>query len=120
MVTLTTILASLHRALAWRPGGYLRASGALFGWLAVRTLAQTVLFILVARTLGALDALGGVLHPRAGPAAEVEDAGARAEEAEAAVDLLELVDRAGGEVLLLGAHVGGVVAGGAIGELRLA
>ncbi len=53
MVTLTTILASLHRALAWRPGGYLRASGALFGWLAVRTLAQTVLFILVARTLGA-------------------------------------------------------------------
>ncbi|ANX03468.1 hypothetical protein PG2T_04190 [Immundisolibacter cernigliae] len=38
---------------AWRPGGYLRASGVLFGWLAVRTLAQTALFVLVARTLGA-------------------------------------------------------------------
>ena len=53
MSTLNTILAPLHRALAWRPGGYLRASGALFGWLAVRTAAQTVLFVLVARTLGA-------------------------------------------------------------------
>ena len=39
--------ASLTKLLAWRPGGYLRASGALFGWLTVRTLAQTVLFVLV-------------------------------------------------------------------------
>ena len=45
--------ATLTKLLAWRPGGYLRASGALFGWLAVRTLAQTALFVLVARTLGA-------------------------------------------------------------------
>ena len=45
--------ATLTKLLAWRPGGYLRASGALFGWLAVRTAAQTALFVLVARTLGA-------------------------------------------------------------------
>lgn len=31
----------------------MRASGVLFAWLAVRTLAQTALFVLVARTLGA-------------------------------------------------------------------
>lgn len=52
--------ASLAKLLAWRPGGYLRASGALFGWLAVRTLAQTVLFVLVARTLGA-DGYGSLI-----------------------------------------------------------
>ena len=45
--------ATLTKLLAWRPGGYLRASGVLFGWLAMRTLAQTALFVLVARTLGA-------------------------------------------------------------------
>lgn len=45
--------ATLTKLLAWRPGGYLRASGALFGWLAVRTAAQAALFVLVARTLGA-------------------------------------------------------------------
>ncbi len=45
--------ATLTKLLAWRPGGYLRASGALFGWLAVRTLGQTALFVLVARALGA-------------------------------------------------------------------
>lgn len=45
--------ATLTKLLAWRPGGYLRASGVLFGWLTVRTLAQTALFVLVARTLGA-------------------------------------------------------------------
>lgn len=45
--------ASLAKLLAWRPGGYPRASGAPFGWLAMRTLAQTALFVLVARTLGA-------------------------------------------------------------------
>ena len=60
MPALNTILAPLHRALAWRPGGYLRASGALFGWLAVRTLAQTALFVLVARTLGA-DGYGSLI-----------------------------------------------------------
>lgn len=53
MSALNTILVPLHKLLAWRPGGYLRASGALFGWLVVRTLAQTTLFILVARALGA-------------------------------------------------------------------
>ena len=52
--------ASLTKLLAWRPGGYLRASGALFAWLAVRTLAQTVLFVLVARTLGA-DGYGSLI-----------------------------------------------------------
>jgi O-antigen/teichoic acid export membrane protein len=50
---LTAATATLSKLLAWRPGGYLRASGVLFGWLAVRTAAQTVLFVLVARTLGA-------------------------------------------------------------------
>lgn len=53
---LTSIQASareLNTLLRWRPGGYLRASGVLFAWLAVRTLAQTALFVLVARTLGA-------------------------------------------------------------------
>jgi O-antigen/teichoic acid export membrane protein len=57
---LSATAASLTKLLAWRPGGYLRASGALFGWLAVRTLAQTVLFVLVARTLGA-DGYGSLL-----------------------------------------------------------
>ncbi len=50
---MTATTATLTRLLAWRPGGYLRASGVLFGWLALRTLAQTALFLLVARTLGA-------------------------------------------------------------------
>lgn len=57
---LSATAASLTKLLAWRPGGYLRASGALFGWLAVRTLAQTVLFVLVARTLGA-DGYGSLI-----------------------------------------------------------
>ncbi|MEW6168622.1 MAG: oligosaccharide flippase family protein [Pseudomonadota bacterium] len=52
--------ASFTKLLAWRPGGYLRASGALFAWLAVRTLAQTALFVLVARTLGA-DGYGSLI-----------------------------------------------------------
>lgn len=30
----------LHRLLAWRPGGYLRASGSLFGWLLLRDGAR--------------------------------------------------------------------------------
>jgi O-antigen/teichoic acid export membrane protein len=51
---------TLSKLLAWRPGGYLRASGALFGWLVVRTLAQTGLFVLVARTLGA-DGYGSLI-----------------------------------------------------------
>lgn len=50
---LTATTAPLARLLAWRPGGYLRASGVLFGWLALRTGAQMALFVLVARTLGA-------------------------------------------------------------------
>jgi O-antigen/teichoic acid export membrane protein len=57
---LTATAATLTKLLAWRPGGYLRASGALFGWLAVRTAAQTVLFVLVARTLGA-DGYGSLI-----------------------------------------------------------
>jgi O-antigen/teichoic acid export membrane protein len=39
--------------LRWRPGGYLRASGGLFGWLLVRASAQAVLVLLLARLLGA-------------------------------------------------------------------
>lgn len=57
---MSATVASLTKLLAWRPGGYLRASGALFAWLAVRTLAQTVLFVLVARTLGA-DGYGSLI-----------------------------------------------------------
>ena len=50
---MTATTATLTRLRAWRPGGYLRASGALFGWLALRTAAQTALFVLVARSMGA-------------------------------------------------------------------
>ncbi|MFZ5491089.1 MAG: oligosaccharide flippase family protein [Pseudomonadota bacterium] len=57
---MTAATATLSKLLAWRPGGYLRASGVLFGWLAVRTAAQTVLFVLVARTLGA-DGYGALI-----------------------------------------------------------
>lgn len=52
MPALNTILAPLHRALAWRPGGYLRASGGLFGWLMLRAVAQAVMVVLLARLLG--------------------------------------------------------------------
>jgi len=43
----------MWRSLRWRPGGYLRASGGLFGWLLVRASAQAVLVLLLARLLGA-------------------------------------------------------------------
>ncbi len=52
--------ATLTKLLAWRPGGYLRASGVLFGWLALRTAAQTALFVLVARSMGA-DGYGALI-----------------------------------------------------------
>jgi len=52
--------ATLTKLLAWRPGGYLRASGVLLGWLALRTLAQTALFVLVARSMGA-DGYGALI-----------------------------------------------------------
>ncbi len=50
---MTATTATLTRLRAWRPGGYLRASGVLFGWLTLRTAAQTALFVLVARSMGA-------------------------------------------------------------------
>ena len=50
---MTATTATFTRLRAWRPGGYLRASGTLFGWLALRTAAQTALFVLVARSMGA-------------------------------------------------------------------
>ena len=50
---MTATTTTFTRLLAWRPGGYLRASGTLFGWLALRTAAQTALFVLVARSMGA-------------------------------------------------------------------
>lgn len=56
--------ATLTKLLAWRPGGYLRASGVLFGWLAVRTAAQTALFVLVARVMGA-DGYGALISAMA-------------------------------------------------------
>jgi GDP-mannose 4,6-dehydratase len=37
--------ATLSKLLAWRPGGYLRASGALFGWLSVHLPTQTLLVV---------------------------------------------------------------------------
>lgn len=54
-VTLLSSLTSLSpkKVLAWRPGGYLRSSGVLFAWMAVRTIAQMVLFVLIARAMGA-------------------------------------------------------------------
>jgi O-antigen/teichoic acid export membrane protein len=42
----------LHRLLTWRPGGYLRASGGLFGWLLLRAAAQAAMVVLLARVLG--------------------------------------------------------------------
>lgn len=57
---MTATTATLTRLLAWRPGGYLRASSTLFGWLAVRTVAQTALFVLVARSMGA-DGYGALI-----------------------------------------------------------
>lgn len=44
--------ASLSKLLAWRPGGYLRASSGLFGWLLLRAAAQAAMVVLLARLLG--------------------------------------------------------------------
>ncbi len=44
---------ALNRLLTWRPGGYLRASGGLFGWLLLRAAAQAGTVVLLARTLAA-------------------------------------------------------------------
>ncbi|MDD3651994.1 oligosaccharide flippase family protein, partial [Immundisolibacter sp.] len=44
--------ATLTKLLAWRPGGYLRASGGLFGWLLLRAAAQAAMVVLLARVLG--------------------------------------------------------------------
>lgn len=44
--------AALSKLLAWRPGGYLRASGGLFGWLLLRAVAQAAMVVLLARLLG--------------------------------------------------------------------
>lgn len=42
-------------AFTWRPGRYLRSSGALFAWLAVRAVAQAVAVVVLSRALGAAD-----------------------------------------------------------------
>ena len=47
-----TLNLVLHRLLAWRPGGYLRASGSLFGWMLLRAAAQAAMVVLLARALG--------------------------------------------------------------------
>lgn len=46
-------LSRLQRCLAWRPGGYLRASMGLTGWLVLRAAAQAAMVLLLARLLGA-------------------------------------------------------------------
>ncbi len=46
-------MSLLQRRLAWRPGGYLRASGGLFGWLMLRAIAQAAMVVVLARLLGA-------------------------------------------------------------------
>lgn len=46
-------LGTIRRLLAWRPGGYVRASIGLFGWLLLRAAAQAVLVLALARLLGA-------------------------------------------------------------------
>lgn len=43
---------TLSKLLAWRPGGYLRASSGLFGWLLLRAAAQAAMVVLLARLLG--------------------------------------------------------------------
>ncbi|MHB8347815.1 MAG: oligosaccharide flippase family protein [Acidiferrobacterales bacterium] len=40
------------RVTAWRPGGYMRASGGLLGWMMLRAAGQAVLVITLARLLG--------------------------------------------------------------------
>lgn len=65
---------ALNRLLTWRPGGYLRASGGLFGWLLLRAAAQAVMVVLLARLLGAegyglfvtVMAVSGFFSPIAG------------------------------------------------------
>ena len=57
---MTATTATLTRLRAWRHGGYLRASGMLFGWLVLRTAAQMALFVLVARSMGA-DGYGALI-----------------------------------------------------------
>lgn len=47
------ISAAARRLFTWRPGGYLRASTNLFGWLLLRAFAQAVMVLLLARLLGA-------------------------------------------------------------------
>ena len=42
-----------RNALHWRPGRYLKSSGALFFWLSLRALSQVLLVLLLARGLGA-------------------------------------------------------------------
>lgn len=46
-------LVMLRRLVAWRPGGYLRASGVLFVWLMLRAAAQAAQVLLLAQLLGA-------------------------------------------------------------------
>lgn len=46
-----------RRLRSWRPGGYLRASGRLLGWMMLRAAGQAVLVISLARLLGA-DSFG--------------------------------------------------------------
>ena len=65
---------ALNRLLTWRPGGYLRASGGLFGWLLLRAAAQAAMVVLLARLLGAegyglfvtVMAVSGFFSPVAG------------------------------------------------------
>ena len=53
MPALNTILAPLHRVLAWRPGGYARDGARIFGWLLLRAVAQAATVLMLARWLGA-------------------------------------------------------------------
>lgn len=84
---------------AWRPGLYARSSAVLFGWLLVRAVAQTLLVVVLARTLGARTygdyvaalAVAGFFAPMAGLGLQgvILRDGARAPEA-----LGDLLDRA--------------------------
>ncbi len=70
----STRLAWLGQLRVWRPGLYARSSAVLFGWLLVRAAAQTLLVVLLARTLGARSygvyvaalAVAGFFAPMAG------------------------------------------------------
>lgn len=47
------LLMTPNQIRAWRPGRYLRSSGAVFSWMLLRAIAQAALVVVMSRLLGA-------------------------------------------------------------------